>query len=67
MLPVVLRDSMCSTLISLFKLAYKSRVSLPLLVSAGFMLLDLHMRLELEIEAHVQQENNNGEQQEAEE
>lgn len=58
MLSGELRDSVCTTLLSLFRLAYKSRVSLPLLVSCGFMLLDLHMRLELEIEAHVQQENN---------
>ena len=48
------RDSLRSSLLSLFKVAYNSRCSLPLLISVGFMLLDLHMRLELEIEAHVQ-------------
>lgn len=48
------RDSLRSSLLSLFNVAYNSRCSLPLLISVGFMLLDLHMRLELEIEAHVQ-------------
>lgn len=52
------RDSLRSSLLSLFSVAYKSRCSLPLLISVGFMLLDLHMRLELEIEAHVQPEQN---------
>jgi hypothetical protein len=50
------RDSVRATLLGLFSVAYKSRCSLPLLVSVGFMLLDLHMRLELEIEARVQPE-----------
>ena len=50
----LLKDSVRATLLSLFSVAYKSRCSLPLLISVGFMLLDLHMRLELEIEAHVQ-------------
>lgn len=52
------KDSFRSSLLSLFSVAYKSRCSLPLLISVGFMLLDLHMRLELEIEAHVQPEQN---------
>ena len=52
----LLKDSVRATLISLFSVAYKSRCSLPLLISVGFMLLDLHMRLELEIEARVQPE-----------
>ena len=43
------RDSLRCSLLSLFSVAYKSRCSLPLLISVGFMLLDLHMRLELEI------------------
>jgi len=51
-----LRDSLRATLLSLFSVAYQSRCSLPLLVSVGFMVLDLHMRLELEIEARVQPE-----------
>jgi len=50
------RESVRATLLSLFSVAYKSRCSLPLLISVGFMLLDLHMRLELEIEARVQPE-----------
>ena len=52
----LLKDSVRATLLSLFSVAYKSRCSLPLLISVGFMLLDLHMRLELEIEARVQPE-----------
>jgi len=47
------KESLRSSLISLFNVAYNSRCSLPLLISVGFMLLDLHMRLELEIEANV--------------
>ena len=46
------RDSLRSSLLSLFNVAYNSRCSLPLLISVGFMLLDLHMRLELEIEVN---------------
>jgi hypothetical protein len=42
-------------LLALFDIAYHSRLGLPLLVSAGFMLFDLHLRLEVEFEAHVQQ------------
>ncbi len=38
---------------ALFGLAFRSRVSLPLLVSAGCMLLDLHLRLDVEIEANI--------------
>ena len=52
------KDSLRSSLLTLFSVAYKSRCSLPLLISVGFMLLDLHMRLELEIEARVQPEQN---------
>ena len=52
----LLKESVHATLLSLFSVAYKSRCSLPLLISVGFMLLDLHMRLELEIEARVQPE-----------
>jgi len=59
MLEVGVKRSVCDTLLTLFKLAYRSRLSLPILVSAGFMLFDLHMRLEIEMEAHILQENNN--------
>ncbi len=38
---------------ALFHIAFKSRLCLPLLISAGFMLLDLHLRLDVEIEANV--------------
>jgi len=51
-----LRETVRATLLSLFSVAYQSRCSLPLLISAGFMILDIHMRLELEIEARVQPE-----------
>lgn len=62
MLPYALKRTISGTLVSLFKLAYNSRLTLPLLVSAGFMIFDLHMRLEIEMEAHIQPENNNEEQ-----
>jgi len=62
MLPYALKKSVSGTLLSLFKLAYNSRLTLPILVSAGFMIFDLHMRLEIEMEAHIQPENNNEEQ-----
>lgn len=52
------RDSLRSSILSLFSVAYNSRCSLPLLISAGFMLLDLHIRLDLEIDARVQPEHN---------
>ena len=41
-------------LLALFDIAYHSRLGLPLLLSAGFMLFDLHLRLEVEFEANVQ-------------
>ena len=40
---------MKSLLLTLFDIAFRSRTSLPLLVSAGFMLLDLHLRYGNEI------------------
>jgi len=64
---LLLGENFHSALLSLFSVAYKSRVCLPMLISAGFMMLDLHMRLELEIEAHVQQEPARDDQQEQEE
>lgn len=42
-----------SLLLTLFDIAFRSRVGLPLLISAGFMLFGLHLRLEVEIEAHA--------------
>jgi len=52
------RDSLRGSLLSLFSVAFKSRCSLPILISVGFMLLDLHIRLDLEIDARVQPEHN---------
>jgi len=63
---LLLGENFHSALLSMFSVAYKSRVCLPMLISAGFMLLDLHMRLELEIEADVQREPARDEQQEQE-
>jgi hypothetical protein len=48
------RGAAKNLLLTLFDIAFRSRHSLPLLVSAGFMLFDLHLRLEVEFEARVQ-------------
>lgn len=44
-----------SLMLRLFDIAFHSRCSLPLLISIGFMVFDLHLQIELEVEAHVQQ------------
>jgi len=64
MLAYGVKRSLSQALVSLFKLAFRSKLTLPILVSAGFMLFDLHMRLEIEMEAHIQQDNNNEQNQE---
>ena len=55
----------------LFDIAFKSRTSLPLLLSAGFMLLDFHLRLDVEVEARVIEQpandNDNDDEEEEEE
>lgn len=56
-----------SFLLILLDFAFRSRFSLPLLVSAGFMLFDLRLRLEVEFEAHVQRQPEEEQQQEEEE
>ena len=43
-----------SFLLTIFDVAFRSRLSLPLLISAGFMLFNIQVRLELELEADVQ-------------
>ena len=43
-------------LLALFDIAYRSRLGLPLIVSAGLMLFDVHLRLEVGFEGHVEQE-----------
>ena len=40
---------------ALFDIAYRSRLGLPLIVSAGLMLFDVHLRLEVGFEGHVEQ------------
>ena len=57
---------MKSLMLKLFTLAYKSRVSIPLLLSVAFLLTDFHVRAELQIEARLrdEQENNGGEEEE---
>jgi len=59
---LVWREGLRASILTLFSMAYKSRCSLPILISVGFMLLDLHMRLELEIEAHVLEQEEDGQQ-----
>jgi len=48
--PTVLK----SLLLTLFSVAFRSRLILPLAVTATFMLLDVRVRLDLELEAHFQ-------------
>jgi len=57
-------------LIRLFQLAFRSRFAIPLLISAGFMVLDgYQVTIELEVEGNVrhnqqqQQEGNNNQHQ----
>lgn len=52
------KEGLAASILSLFSMAYKSRCSLPILISVGFMLVDVHMRLELEIGAHVLDQDN---------
>jgi len=52
------RQVLQTSLLALFSLAFKSRCSLPILVSVGFMLLDFNLTLDLEVEAHVLAEDN---------
>lgn len=52
------RVGLQTSLLALFALAFKSRCSLPILVSVGFMLLDFQLTLDLEVEAHVLAEEN---------
>ena len=43
--------------LSLFNIAFKTRFYLPLLISAGFMLLDYQLTIEVEVEANVRNNN----------
>lgn len=42
-------------LLALFDIAYRTRLGLPLIVSAGLMLFGVHLRLEVGFEGHVEQ------------
>jgi len=53
-----------SLLIRLFDIAYLSRHSWPLLLSAAFMVADLHFRVEFQFEARFIREENQQQQQE---
>lgn len=45
-------------LLSLFELAFKSRYTIPLLISAGFMVLDgYQVTIELEVEGNVRHQD----------
>jgi hypothetical protein len=44
-----MRETLHATLLSLFSVAYKCRCTLPILVSVGFMLLDVNIRLEFQV------------------
>ena len=57
-------------LVRLLDLAFKSRLTVPLIISAAFMALDLQLRLELDVEARLhrqQQPEQQRQQQEPEE
>jgi len=43
-------------LLKLFELAFKTRYTLPLLISAGFMVLDYQLTIEVEVEGNVRQQ-----------
>ena len=52
--PLLNRKVFKGLLLRLFEVAFRSRYSFPLLLSASFMLFNLRVRLELDIEARVQ-------------
>jgi len=43
-------------LLKLFVLAFKTRYTLPLLISAAFMVLDYQLTIEVEVEGNVRQQ-----------
>jgi len=52
-------------LIRLFQLAFRSRFAIPLLISAGFMVLDgYQVTIELEVEGNVRHNHNHHQQHE---
>ena len=52
---------MTSLMLRLFELAFKSRVSIPLLLSVAFLLTDFHVRAELQIEARLREDQEGNE------
>ena len=52
---------MKSLMLRLFALAFKSRVSIPLLLSVAFLLTDFHVRAELQIEARLREDQEGNE------
>jgi len=52
---------MKSLMLRLFELAFKSRVSIPLLLSVAFLLTDFHVRAELQIEARLREDQEGNE------
>jgi len=48
-----------SLLLKLFEIAFRTRFCLPLLISAGFMVLDYQLTIEVEVEANARANNNN--------
>jgi len=52
---------MKSLMLKLFELAFKSRVSIPLLLSVAFLLTDFHVRAELQIEARLREDQEGNE------
>ena len=48
-------------MLRLFELAFKSRVSIPLLLSVAFLLTDFHVRAELQIEARLREDQEGNE------
>jgi len=52
---------MKSLMLRLFELAFKSRVSIPLLLSVALLLTDFHVRAELQIEARLREDQEGNE------
>ncbi len=48
---------MKSLLLVLFNIAFKTRASLPMILASGFLLLDFRLRLEVGIDAHFANHN----------
>uniref|UniRef100_A0A1B6D4B4 Uncharacterized protein n=1 Tax=Clastoptera arizonana TaxID=38151 RepID=A0A1B6D4B4_9HEMI len=50
----LVKDSAKSALMFLFNLAWESRIRLPFLIAVGFMVLDIRMQLEFNVNIAVQ-------------